>query len=193
MLKTTAGGSIIPAIAGTDYQAPLGFTAVPDTRTLNTTYPILGGGNLTADRTFSLAFGTTTSNTWAGLQTFTNASSTLFSSTYASSTNAYFGTLSLAGSDLQSTLSGKQNTITTSWPITLTGVNVGFNGLSTSTQAVVGNIPYFSGVNTLSNVSTSSLAVASSLSYSYRDWETDRKSTRLNSSHLKLSRMPSSA
>ena len=29
--------------------------------------------------------------------------------------------------------------------------------------------------------------------YSYRDWETDRKSTRLNSSHLKLSRMPSSA
>ena len=29
--------------------------------------------------------------------------------------------------------------------------------------------------------------------YKYRDWETDRKSTRLNSSHLKLSRMPSSA
>ena len=27
----------------------------------------------------------------------------------------------------------------------------------------------------------------------YRDWETDRKSTRLNSSHLKLTRMPSSA
>ena len=27
----------------------------------------------------------------------------------------------------------------------------------------------------------------------YRDWETDRKSTRLNSSHLKLHRMPSSA
>ena len=27
----------------------------------------------------------------------------------------------------------------------------------------------------------------------YRDWETDRKSTRLNSSHSSLSRMPSSA
>ena len=27
----------------------------------------------------------------------------------------------------------------------------------------------------------------------YRDWETDRKSTRLNSSHRSLSRMPSSA
>ena len=28
---------------------------------------------------------------------------------------------------------------------------------------------------------------------SYRDWETDRKSTRLNSSHSRASRMPSSA
>ena len=28
---------------------------------------------------------------------------------------------------------------------------------------------------------------------SYKDWETDRKSTRLNSSHHRLSRMPSSA
>ena len=27
----------------------------------------------------------------------------------------------------------------------------------------------------------------------YRDWETDRKSTRLNSSHRSLARMPSSA
>ena len=29
--------------------------------------------------------------------------------------------------------------------------------------------------------------------YRYRDWETDRKSTRLNSSHSGESRMPSSA
>ena len=29
--------------------------------------------------------------------------------------------------------------------------------------------------------------------YDYRDWETDRKSTRLNSSHSAKSRMPSSA
>ena len=31
------------------------------------------------------------------------------------------------------------------------------------------------------------------LLYMYRDWETDRKSTRLNSSHSAKSRMPSSA
>ena len=29
--------------------------------------------------------------------------------------------------------------------------------------------------------------------FAYRDWETDRKSTRLNSSHITRSRMPSSA
>ena len=29
--------------------------------------------------------------------------------------------------------------------------------------------------------------------FPYRDWETDRKSTRLNSSHITRSRMPSSA
>ena len=32
-----------------------------------------------------------------------------------------------------------------------------------------------------------------SLLLGYRDWETDRKSTRLNSSHRSLARMPSSA
>ena len=36
-------------------------------------------------------------------------------------------------------------------------------------------------------------SVESYLLAAYRDWETDRKSTRLNSSHRSLSRMPSSA
>ena len=35
--------------------------------------------------------------------------------------------------------------------------------------------------------------VRPSIEGSYRDWETDRKSTRLNSSHEIPSRMPSSA
>ena len=37
------------------------------------------------------------------------------------------------------------------------------------------------------------ILVRSSSMVIYRDWETDRKSTRLNSSHRSLSRMPSSA
>ena len=36
-------------------------------------------------------------------------------------------------------------------------------------------------------------AVPHALLLCYRDWETDRKSTRLNSSHSRASRMPSSA
>ena len=37
------------------------------------------------------------------------------------------------------------------------------------------------------------LTRAISMEEAYRDWETDRKSTRLNSSHITRSRMPSSA
>ena len=36
-------------------------------------------------------------------------------------------------------------------------------------------------------------AIAQRIKGTYRDWETDRKSTRLNSSHSAKSRMPSSA
>ena len=36
-------------------------------------------------------------------------------------------------------------------------------------------------------------AIADGKKCPYRDWETDRKSTRLNSSHSAKSRMPSSA
>ena len=37
------------------------------------------------------------------------------------------------------------------------------------------------------------LILATVILWRYRDWEADRKSTRLNSSHRSLSRMPSSA
>ena len=37
------------------------------------------------------------------------------------------------------------------------------------------------------------VALGASAIRAYRDWETDRKSTRLNSSHSAKSRMPSSA
>lgn len=60
------------------------------------------------------------------------------------------------------------SSLAATWPITLTtnssNATYGFNGLSTSTAAVSGNIPYFSGVNTFANVATSTLAVNSSLS-----------------------------
>ena len=43
------------------------------------------------------------------------------------------------------------------------------------------------------NSFASTLGAYHALQGMYRDWETDRKSTRLNSSHSAKSRMPSSA
>ena len=74
----------------------------------------------------------------------------------------------------------------------------GWNATDMSTQT---GLTFIDGGFT-SNSNTASFAAMNASSYSYldfenivqyRDWETDRKSTRLNSSHLKLSRMPSSA
>ena len=45
----------------------------------------------------------------------------------------------------------------------------------------------------LKNLNIESEIINGSVSGEYRDWETDRKSTRLNSSHSAKSRMPSSA
>ena len=49
--------------------------------------------------------------------------------------------------------------------------------------------------NFLGNLTEGALVDRGLLQYAtdYRDWETDRKSTRLNSSHSAKSRMPSSA
>ena len=41
--------------------------------------------------------------------------------------------------------------------------------------------------------SAEAATIKNGVACSYRDWETDRKSTRLNSSHEFVSRMPSSA
>lgn len=51
-------------------------------------------------------------------------------------------------------------------PITNIGTLI-FGGLSTSTAAVLGNIPYFSGVNTFANVATSTLTPSSPLTGSF--------------------------
>ena len=45
----------------------------------------------------------------------------------------------------------------------------------------------------VANPAPGTSVITASSAPAYRDWETDRKSTRLNSSHRSLSRMPSSA
>lgn len=64
------------------------------------------------------------------------------------------------------TFNNKQGTISVTWPITLTGATIGFNGLSTSSAPTISHLPYFSGVNTFASVATSSLTINSPLTTS---------------------------
>lgn len=81
-------------------------------------------------------------------------------------TNASSGVTGCLTGTNWDTFNNKQATISATWPITLTGAAVGFNGLATSTAAVLGNIPYFSGVNTFANVATSTIGAGTGLSFS---------------------------
>lgn len=104
------------------------------------TYPVQSTGGATP--VISLAFGTTTSNTWAGLQTFTNASSTLFSTGYGSTTNAYIGTLNLPN------ISGTQCLHSISGVVSGTGSDCGsgtgaINLVGTSSAETAGRIPFW--------------------------------------------------
>src|SRR5262249_20354378 len=70
ILKATAG-AVSAAVAGTDYENPLSF-GYPLVRTVNS---------------ISLAFGTTTANSWSAQQTFASLFATNASSTNATTTN----------------------------------------------------------------------------------------------------------
>ena len=63
-----------------------------------------------------------------------------------------------------------------------------YNLINRSTAAFVGT-PFRYNLCT----ALSSAGAGAGAGGAYRDWETDRKSTRLNSSHSAKSRMPSSA
>ena len=72
-----------------------------------------------------------------------------------------------------------------------------FNSLNTfitSTDVTLSKAPVGSSASRILGCEIMALAMATRcFRPPYRDWETDRKSTRLNSSHITRSRMPSSA
>jgi trimeric autotransporter adhesin len=81
LLKGNGTGSVLTAVAGTDYQAPLSFT-----------YPLQNTSN-----TVSEAWGTTTADTWSQLQTLTsgfiaNASSTVVGNISSTGSGIFSGT-----------------------------------------------------------------------------------------------------
>ncbi len=113
LLKTNASGSVVPAILGTDFEAPLTFSGGL-TRTANNIAPTSGYNiPLTASTTdwniayinritsalyplqissnnISLAFGTTTANTWSQLQIFNGGATT---TELTATGNTYLATL----------------------------------------------------------------------------------------------------
>ncbi len=83
------------------------------------------------------------------------------------------GNLSTAtcGSGGSSSSSFGTTSLSALWPIIYTQssslAQFSFGGLSTTSAAVIGNIPYFSGVNTFANVATSTLSASSPLTGSF--------------------------
>lgn len=97
--------------------------------------------------------------TWLGLSTTTNSG--------MSAGNLYVGSGGIFQTAASSSIFGytplnPTRNINTTWPILGGGDlsvdrTITFGGLSTSTAAVQGNLPYFSGVNTFANVATTSV------------------------------------
>lgn len=104
LLKVSSTGLVSLASAGTDYQVPLSFS-----------YPILNTGNA-----ISLAFGTTTSNTWTGTQTFANSSTTLATIT-SLWTPSFTSTIHSADAN------GKLQATTVSSPLSFSGSTLSIN------------------------------------------------------------------
>ncbi len=104
-------------------------------------------------------FGSATSTFGAGISaTYLNLSGTSASSTAANGINLTAGCFAVNGTCIGGS-SGPITAVTGTWPIISSGGAtpvISFGGLSTSTASVIGNIPYFSGVNTFANVATSS-------------------------------------
>ncbi|HUD02656.1 MAG TPA: hypothetical protein VMR46_01370, partial [Candidatus Paceibacterota bacterium] len=93
LLKTNANGSVVPAVAGTDYQAPGGYLTSAVT-SLAATYPLQVSGS-TGAVTLSTNFGTTTANLYSSLQTFGAGFVSQASSTIGNGTQT--GGLTIAG------------------------------------------------------------------------------------------------
>jgi hypothetical protein len=117
----------------------LGFTPVPNTRTISTTSPLSGGGNLTSDRTLSIS-DAAADGTTKGAATFTasdfNAASGVVSIDYTNGQSASSSAKGFLTSTDWSTFNGKQDALT----LTTTGTS----GAATLVGSTL-NIPQYGG------------------------------------------------
>lgn len=144
---TAASAGATGCLSSTDWST---FNSkVSTTRAINTTYPLQGGGDLSADRTLTIAFGTTTSNTWAGTQTFTNTpilgtlTGVIYGNNGALSARATT-TVTCAGTVACTTFD-----ILGASPITITGSGggTGIGTVSTSSQETAGQLAVWGTTN----------------------------------------------
>ena len=149
----------LTAVTLADFTNDAGFLTTVDisaNTNLSTTYPVV----LTGD-TLSLAFGTTTSNTWAGTQTFTN------SPVFTSLTGGLV--VSNTGSDTIFNVS--TSTLGLSGPFTTTAAlgnlvggsnaTINWTGLATTSNLTQSNLLFSSGGAGVTGVATTSLTLTS--------------------------------
>lgn len=133
---------------------------------LATTSPVSGGNVLTYSAIGAgSAYGTATSTLTAS-GPLTGSFTQIGSGGSLGCTTASAGVAGCLNSSDWSTFNNKQNALTVTWPQILTGSALTFGGLSTSTSAVIGNIPYFSGVNTFANIATTTLSSGTGITIS---------------------------
>lgn len=170
-LTINNGGS--GAASGSTYNGASAVTisynsigAVPTGRLINTTWPLQGGGDLSADRTL----------TWGGIATSSAISSGQV--LYATGVNTFtsVATSSIANgtgisvSGTGGTVGSSQVTITNTgvisgsctWPQVCSGTNplaISWGGLATTSAPTAGNLFYSDGVKGLVPVATSSITV----------------------------------
>jgi hypothetical protein len=126
----------------------------------------------------SVAYGTTTANIWGALNTFTNASSTLFSSSYASTTSLYVGDKKVLGTFDKSayiastTLDSTYKSFSTATSsFTLWNPSVAVGATSVYCQTDVGGVTIEVGNGTATTTAvctTAGVAVNSTLTWSAR-------------------------
>jgi hypothetical protein len=155
-----ANGTLAVTLTG-GYIIPLsGSTTLPYLASVTADSPLSGSGTSGSHLTIS------TAGTWSG-----NAGTA--TALAANGTNCTAGNYALgvdASGNAEGCTAAAVGTVTGvtgTWPVSVTAgatPNVSFGGLSTSSAAVIGNIPYFTGVNTFGNLATTSVTCSGSTS-----------------------------
>lgn len=169
IIISTLIGSVVYAV--TLLGVPQGGTGADSFNT----YPIVGNGlNALSASSTPWVVGINATSTTATSTFAFGVKAAQFDATTGTSTGKGWdlsgGCFAINGTCLGAGGSGTVTSIATTWPITggtiTTTGTLAFGGLSTSTAATIGNIPYFSGVNTFANVATSTIGAGTGLSFS---------------------------